>query len=162
MKKVILIVTAILVLGCNSDNEETVAVFEPVEIEPSLIGKQNLSIPTNNPQQQNTVISDEIIWINFKNQIDSYYQQFGINYTQQYFTETTIDFNNFIVIAVIDQFYTNGGYTIDITNITEFENEIVVTIENLNSTGNGSNVAIQPYHIVKIPKVNKPIFFNKI
>lgn len=164
MKKIILIVVSIiLVFSCDSDNEQTNAVFDPVEITAYLIGKKYFS-PSAGVSQQNSVINDEVAWTNLKNQIDSQYIEIGLGnyYTQNNFEETTIDFNNFIVIAVIDQFYTNGGYTIDITNITEFENEIVVTIENLNSTGNGSNVAIQPYHIVKIPKVNKPIFFNKI
>ncbi|MFT6748715.1 MAG: hypothetical protein ACI9XR_000217 [Flavobacterium sp.] len=161
MKKMILILVSIFILGCNSDDDETVAIFEPIEITPSLIGKRNLSIPTNYPQQQNTVISDEVAWTNLKNQIDAYYQQFGINYTQQYFTENNIDFNSFVVIAIFDKIYTNGGHSIDITNITEFETNIIVTIENL-QTGNQFSAASQPYHIVKIPKVNKPIVFNKI
>lgn len=56
--------------------------------------------------------------------------------------------------------YGNGGHTIDITNITEFETTIVVTVENL-QTGNTSGVFVtQPYHIVKIPKATKPIVFE--
>ena len=55
------------------------------------------------------------------------------------------------VIAIFDRVYGNGGNSIDITNITEFETNIIVTVENL-QTGNTSSVVTQPYHIVKIPK----------
>jgi hypothetical protein len=70
-----------------------------------------------------------------------------------------IDYANYTVIVVIDRIYGNGGHSIDITNITEFETNIIVTVENL-QTGNTFSVVTQPYHIVKIPKATKPIVFE--
>ena len=160
MKKIILIIVSVFFIGCNNEDEPNVIAFEPIIVSPNLIVKKNLN-GSEGLTEQNLVINNTNDWTNFKNQIDTYYQQFSINYSQQYFTETTIDFNSFIVIVVIDQIYGNGGHSIDITNITEFETNIVVTIENL-QTGNTSSVVTQPYHIVKIPKTSKPIVFNKI
>ncbi|MFA5619312.1 MAG: hypothetical protein WDA08_03300 [Weeksellaceae bacterium] len=69
-----------------------------------------------------------------------------------------IDFNNFQLIAVFYDGITSSGTTIDITNITENENEIVVTVENLH-IGTTTDVA-QPFEIVKIPKIDKPVVFE--
>lgn len=93
--------------------------------------------------------------------MDAPYVAIGLGnyYTENNFEETTIDFANFTVIAVFDQVHGNGGHSIDITNITEYENNIVVTVENL-QTGNTSSVGTQPYHIVKIPRNPKPIVFE--
>ena len=49
--------------------------------------------------------------------------------------------------------------TINISNITAFENSIVVTVENL-QTGNEQSVSTQPYLIVKISKTTKQIVFK--
>lgn len=161
MKKIILIALTVFIVSCsNSTEEQIVTPFEPVAIVPILISKKILNTGEG-VQQQTTIITNENDWTSFKNQIDNYYAQFGINFTQQFFTETTIDFNNFIGIAVIDQGYANGGHSIDITNITEFETNIVVTVEKL-QTGNQYSVATQPYHIVKIPITTKPIVFNML
>jgi hypothetical protein len=94
--------------------------------------------------------------------MDSQYLAIGLGnyFTENYFTETNIDFNNFMVIVVIDIGYSNVGHSIDITNIVEYETNIVVTLQNL-QTGNEQSVATQPYHIVKIPKTTKPIVFEK-
>lgn len=69
-----------------------------------------------------------------------------------------IDFNNFQLIAVFYDGITSSGTTIDITNITENENEIVVTVENLH-IGTTTDVA-QPFEIVKISKIDKPVVFE--
>ena len=160
MKNLFLLFVGFIIVSCENNNEPgpTTIPFVPVTITPSLVGKGNLN-GSEGVNQQNTIINNESDWNNLKNQIDLYYQLFGINYTEQYFAETTIDFTNYTVIAVFDQVYGNGGHSIDITNITEYENNIVVTVENL-LTGNANSVITQPYHIVKIPKTTKPIVFE--
>jgi hypothetical protein len=159
MKKIFLLLISIVIVSCTDNDDEPIVVpFVPVTITPILISKRNIN-PSVDLDQQNTVINIETDWTNLINHIESFHQPFGINYTDQYFTETTIDFNNFTVIAIFDQVYGNGGHSIDITNITEYENNIVVTVENL-LTGNGSSVGTQPYHIVKIPRNAKPIVFE--
>ena len=159
MKKIILILISIVIVSCNDNDDEPIVVpFVPVTITPILVGKGNLN-GSEGVSQQNIVINDNTNWNNLKNQIDLYYQPFGINYTEQYFEETTIDFDNFTIISVFDQVYGDGGHTIDITSIIEYETNIVVTIENI-QPGNGSSVIRQPYHIVKIPKATKSIVFE--
>jgi hypothetical protein len=164
MKNLFLLFISFIIVSCNNNDEPTPqpiptpVPFVPMTITSSLVGKNRLNGSEGVNQQEN-VINNETVWNNLKNQIDSYYSTFGINYTEQYFAETTINFNNFTVIAVFDQVYGTGGHSIDITNITEYENNIVVTVENL-QTGNASTVITQPYHIVKIPKATKPIVFE--
>jgi hypothetical protein len=159
MKKLFLLLFSLMVISCNDDDVEPVVTppFEPIIINYTLISKRN--IYPNVVNQQKTVINTSIEWNNLLTQIHNFYLPAGIDFTTQYFTETIIDFNNYTVIVVFDQSYSSGGHSIDITNITEFETNIIVTVENL-QTGNGSSVGTQPYHIVKIPKANKPIVFE--
>ena len=53
----------------------------------------------------------------------------------------------------------NGGHSIDITRVTEFEDKISVQIKNI-LQGDATLVITQPYHIVKIARSNKLIVFN--
>ncbi|MCL2132447.1 MAG: protease complex subunit PrcB family protein, partial [Lentimicrobiaceae bacterium] len=75
------------------------------------------------------------------------------------FVETTIDFTAYQVIVVIDEQRYSGGWTIDITDVTEYANSIVVTYTNL-MNGNLASVITRPFHIVKIPVSNKQIIFQ--
>ncbi|MFT7351595.1 MAG: hypothetical protein ACI9XR_001349 [Flavobacterium sp.] len=160
MKNLILLFVSCVLLGCSSDEtpELIETPFVPFNITPTLISKRNNIQPVG-ITQQNVIYNSESDWNALLNQIDSFYQPFGINFTQLHFTETNIDFAKFSVIAVFDKVYGSGGYSIDITNIVENENNITVTVANL-QTGNASSVITQPYHIVKIPKTSKPFVFN--
>lgn len=71
-----------------------------------------------------------------------------------------IDFNESVVLAVFDDIKSHGGYSIDITKVSEHEDRLVVEIERLNE-GGMLTVITQPYHIVKIPKSTKPIIFKE-
>jgi hypothetical protein len=160
MKNLFLLLVSFIFLSCNNTDEPTPIPFVPITISPALVGKGNLN-GSEGVNQQNIIINIETDWNNLKNQIDSQYIAIGEGnyYTENNFTETMVDFTNFTVITVFDQVYGNSGHSIDITNITEYENNIVVTVENL-QTGNASSVITQPYHIVKIPKATKPIVFE--
>lgn len=160
MKKIILLLVSILTISCNNNDEPTPALFIPITINSTLVGKYRLS-GSEGVMQQNIIINNNSDWVNLKNQIDSQFIAIGLgNYhTENNFEETTIDFTNFTVIAIFDQVYGNGGHSIDITNITEYETNLIVTVENL-QTGNTSSSYSQPYHIVKIPKTTKPIVFQ--
>jgi hypothetical protein len=160
MKKIILILVSFLTISCNNNDEPTPALFIPITINSTLVGKYRLS-GSEGVMQQNFIINNNSDWVNLKNQIDSQFIAIGLgNYhTENNFEETTIDFTNFTVIAIFDQVYGNGGHSIDITNITEYETNLIVTVENL-QTGNTSSSYSQPYHIVKIPKTTKPIVFQ--
>jgi hypothetical protein len=159
MRNLFLFLVSFSILGCNNDDEQIPTPY-PVTITSTLIGKGDLN-GSEGVLEQNTVINNEINWNNLKNQIDAQYIAIGLGnyYTGNNFEETTIDFDNFTVIAIFDQIYGNGGHSIDIADITENENNIIVTVENL-QTGNVLSVITQPYHIVKIPKTTKPIVFE--
>ena len=161
MKNLFLLLVSCIIVSCNNDEPEPTPPFVPVTIIPTIIAKRNDKGPTEGISNENFIINDNPNWTNIKNLMDAPYIAIGLGnyYTENNFTETTIDFTNFTGIAVFDQVYGGGGHSIDITNITEYENNIVVTVENL-LTGNGSSVVTQPYHIVKIPKTTKPIVFE--
>jgi hypothetical protein len=105
--------------------------------------------------KQFSVIKTEQEWKNLKTQLNS------VNNVTDNFTETDIDFLSFMIIFVIDEVKGNGGWTIDITDITKKSNEIVVTVSNLN-TGNASTVITQPFQCTKISASTKRIIFNDL
>jgi len=77
------------------------------------------------------------------------------------FTETDIDFTTHQVVAVIDFWRSSYGWYIDINTINELENEIMVKITSTeNEKEHILTVMTQPYHIVKIPKMEKPVVFD--
>lgn len=64
-----------------------------------------------------------------------------------------------MVIIVIDAVYPNGGHSVDIMTVDENPQNIEIDVEKL-LQGNVTTVVTQPYHIVKIPKIQKPVIFN--
>ncbi|MDQ8142569.1 protease complex subunit PrcB family protein [Chryseobacterium sp. CFS15] len=138
-------------ISCRNNHDD-----EPLEnknqINFQLIGKGNLT--GNYAAQQNTVITNATQWNNFLSQIDG-----QNNHPSAGFTETNIDFNQFMVIVVIDAVYPNGGHSVDIMTVDENPQNIEIDVEKL-LQGNVTTVVTQPYHIVKIPKILKPVIFN--
>jgi hypothetical protein len=106
----------------------------------------------NNPKA-NLVITDLAEWNKLLVKLDLN------NKPWQNSISTDIDFEKYTVIAVIDEVRNYGGFSIDITGITQTENRIVVKVERLNS-GGLATVITQPYHIVKIAKTNKEVVFE--
>jgi hypothetical protein len=147
MKTLILSLVLFLSLSCNNDDSS----FAPQTITPVLISKGSLS-GSENILPQNVVYYNITSWNTILNSID----QFRL----AQFTETTnVDFNNFQLIAVFDNVYPVPTYDVSISNITENENNIVVTVS---KTLNPSDATIvdQRFHIVKIPKSTKPVVFQ--
>jgi PrcB C-terminal len=110
-------------------------------------GQENIS-------KQNLVILDDNTWRNLQSKMNA------VNNVSDEFTETNIDFTKFTVIASFDEVKTSGGYSIDITKITEGESNIFVTVKNISNDGNATTVMTQPYDIAKIPKTYKSIIFE--
>jgi hypothetical protein len=148
-KITILIITIIIGLtSCNKNDDE----LNLVEF--TQIGQNNLyGNGEENITKQNLVISESNSWNELIGKMNT------VNYVSDEFTETDIDFANFIVIAVFDKIYGNGGHSIDIIKITENENKVIVTIENILG-GDATSIMTQPFHIVKIPKTDKLIIFE--
>lgn len=133
--------------SCTTENEIN-------EINFTSIGQSNLyGNGRETISKQNFTISNSSSWNELLTKMNS------VNNNSDGFTETNIDFENFMVIAVFDKIYGNGGHSIDIIKITEYERKIVVTIDNVQK-GGLTSVMTQPYHIVKISRTNKPIFFK--
>lgn len=100
--------------------------------------------------QSNMVINNTVDWENLITQMNSN------NNVSDNFSETDIDFDNYLIIAIFLEVKPNG-WEVQINNITENENSLVVsTIENQFD----SSVITQPFSIVKIRKTEKAIEFE--
>ena len=75
------------------------------------------------------------------------------------FTTTNIDFNSFMVLVCVDILKPTDTFNINIVNVIENQNNINVTVTNTGSIGFLLTVG-QPYHIVRIPKRDKPVVFD--
>lgn len=154
MKKYLLLLLCSILLiltSCRDNNDENIESKNQINFQ--LIGKGNLMGSSYAPPQ-NTAITNSTQWNNFLNQIDS-----SNNHPSSTFTETNIDFNQFMVILVVDSVYPNGGHSVDIMTIDENTQNIEVDVEKL-LQGDVTTVITQPYHIVKTPKILKPVIFN--
>lgn len=137
-------------LACSNSKDH----FTQQTINPILIGKGELyGNCFENLSQKRLVITNQNEWNDLILKLNS------INNVTNSFTETDIAFDTFQIIAVFDDVKQYGGYSIDITNITENEKNIIVTVQHL-LTGGINTVISQPYHIVKIPKSAKPLLFE--
>ena len=150
MRNLILLTVLILIMGCSNNSDSEPVESFPKTIIPVLIGKSSVSNPI--PLLQNVLISSQKDWNILLNSVNA------ANNVSINFTETNIDFSNFDVIAVFRNQYSNSSSTVDITKIVENQTNRVVTIQNL-INGISQDVA-QPFHIVKIPKSNKPVVFQ--
>ena len=153
MKTAILtLISFFMLLSCNRDdnNNHNDISFTPRDITPVLIGKGNLRQPGEIPLQQITINNNDS-WNTILNSVDEY--------SLEEFTETTINFNESQIIAVFDSVYGDRGHSITITSITENRSNIVVTIQK-SYTPAFLIEERQPFHIVKIPKSNKPVVFQ--
>jgi len=152
MKTKISILFIAIFIGLMTSCSETDEDINPLDFK--AIGQNNLfGNGREDIVQQNLIISDSNTWNELMTKMNS------VNNNSEGFTETNIDFANFMVIAVFDKVYGNGGHSIDITKITEIENKIIVTIDNV-LKGDETLVMTQPYHIVKIRKTDKSILFE--
>lgn len=153
MRKTLLIaILSMVMINCSSDdNNES---FTPQNIDFTTIGQGIISFymtieQQNSTEQQNTVITNQTDW----NQL------LGLLEGVVEISETDIDFDTFQVIASIDEERGHTGHWVEITEIIENENNITVTL----STGeydSGYTAICRPYHIVKIPKSDKPVVFE--
>lgn len=146
MKTTTLILSFFLIVSCNKDiNKDNEFQSSPItytEIRKSYSGYEEEIIP-----QSNLVITNQTDWQNLMTKMDT-----------SGFSETNIDFENYLVIAVFWPFETTCGNRFGIVNIIENENSISVSTEIYNYGSN--DVPCQPFHIVKIPKSDKTIVFE--
>jgi hypothetical protein len=146
MKQIILLFSILfLLIGCSSDDSEA------SEVEFSVIGQGNhYNWNFENPKA-NLVIKNNDQWTILKNHLTSY--------SIAQLNETNIDFNKYYVIAVVDEVRHSGGYSIDITKISQTDRSIIVKVEQLKK-GDFTSIITQPFHIVKIAKTGKKVVFK--
>jgi len=148
------IVVTALILAVSCDKQEPLINY-PIKIPSTEIGQGVLWGIIDNLSGKDIIITTEMEWDDLKAKLD------WRNNVTNGFSETNIDFVEYQIIAVFDIIHGNGGWSIDITDITEYPEEIVVTIEQL-MKGDATSVVTQPYHIVKIPRSTKSIRFQEV
>nr|WP_199000677.1 protease complex subunit PrcB family protein [Flavobacterium sp. ASV13] len=135
--------------SCNSDNNES----EPSNVKFSEVYYGDHFNGDYTTPKANLVIKSQTEWENLIAKMKIAAQPWQNSVTPP------IDFKKDQVIAVIDQIRNYGGYSIDITKITQTNNRIIVKVEQLNP-GGFATVITQPYHIVTMPKSNKKVVFE--
>jgi|SRR5690554_7807665 len=148
MKKIFLIaILSMTLINCSSDDNNDS--FIPQNIDFTTIGQGVKIVNLMTIEQQNTVITNLTDWNQF---IESFPEATETS-------ETDIDFNTFQVIVSIDEEKGHTGHWLEITEIIENESNITVTIV----TGEGDSgfeSICRPYHILKMPKSDKPVVFE--
>ncbi len=150
MKTLILILSILVVTSCGSDDDNQTAQSTPITF--TEIGKGSLyGNGSEGISQSNLVITNESDWQNLIDQMNSYN-----NNVSNLFSETNIDFQSYIVIAV---FLEVNGFLqyVEITNINEYDRNILVSKTQIDTA---LSTISQPFHIVKIPITEKPIEFE--
>jgi hypothetical protein len=157
MKKLFFYGLFLIFVSCSSDdNGNGEEIFEPQIIEPIEISKGYMTgSGMFLVDEQLTVIYTESQW---EELIESMIYYNSVN---DEFAQTPINFDDFQVFVVMEEVKYNGGWSIDITEIIEELDEIYVKVENL-LTGNATSMVMRPFHIVKIPKSDKPVVFERI
>lgn len=146
MKQIITLFSILfLVTSCSKDDPKK------SEVPLTQIGKGDDYNESYKNSKANLVIKDQTEWNNLLDNLPPN--------TVKNLTEKNIDFTKYQIIAAFDQVRNGGGYSIDITSVTENDSNIIIKIENL-SKGNWLAVITQPFHIIKIPKSGKNVVFK--
>ncbi|MGO3707762.1 MAG: protease complex subunit PrcB family protein [Mesonia hippocampi] len=160
MKKILIIAClSVGLMACSSDDANE---FEPTTLEINTIAHSEITYDglagagQEGILQENKVISTVLDWQGLIDDID--YLEGGNEPILTVLQNVSVDFQQEEILAVFDEVKTTGGYSIDIVNVVEHEKKVVVTIDRLKKGGDAT-VITQPFHIVKIPKLNKPVAF---
>ena len=99
------------------------------------------------------VINSQNEWIKFINNTSIF---FGVI--------PEIDFSNNTIIAVDLGVRNTGGYSIEITKVVETDSKVIVSVKESRPSHNAmvTQSFTQPYHVIKIRKITKPIVFKRI
>ncbi|MEN8857154.1 MAG: hypothetical protein ABF260_03720 [Flavobacteriaceae bacterium] len=146
MRKTILIFTLLLVgIGCSENNIED---EYTKEITFTTIGKGVLyGNGVEGIQESSLIILNQETWQNLINQMDTY------SIVSDNFTETTINFETHTIVVAFGEI-TSDNSEIEITSITQSKKGIAISFS-INESDIDDGEIIQPYHIVKIPTIEK-------
>ncbi len=138
-----------LLNSCTNDVDNFA--FQPTEISFTEIGKGALY---GNGQEG---IPESVLTISNNNEWQNLISQMNaVNNTSDSFTETDINFNEFMIIAIFLE-VKPSGLVVETENVVENENSI--TISTLETEG-ATAVMTQPFSIIKIPKTEKTILLE--
>ena len=148
--KAFIILLSLFLWSCEPmDNEPNLLNFEP-----SVIAKDNLyGAGAEGIEEQKIIITDERTWKSLMAQMNS------VNNVSDNFSETNIDFSQYVVIAVFDKVLTTGGHNLDL-HVNIYPESILVKVNTVGTGEIATTVMTQPFHIVKIPVSNLPIIFE--
>lgn len=145
---IILSAFCIFIFASCNDNDDDNTDFTPVEF--TKIGKGTLSgSGKENITKSNLVIKDETDWQNLLDKMNT------VNEVTPGFSETSIDFDQYQVIAVFLD-VKSSGWEVEINEINGNKDNILVSTK---ETEYASTVMSQPFSIVKLSKTNKEISF---
>lgn len=148
--EIVLFAFCIFIFSSCSDNENQD--FNSVEF--TKIGQGTLSgSGKENIIKSNLVITNKTDWQNLLDKMDT------VNEVTPGFSETSIDFEHYQIIAVFLDIKTSG-WDVEINEINGNKDVIVVSAK---ETEYVSTVMTQPFSIVKLSKTNKKIsFWNEL
>jgi hypothetical protein len=155
MKQLGLIILVIFLSNCGSnktamkEQEQTKEIKFITLAQASLHGNGREGIT-----EGNYVIKDLKSWEDLLNKMNS------INSESNKFENKKIDFNKEMVIAVFGRVLGSGGTKISVKKIIETPEHYRVISKYQTSGGLAIMVMNQPYHIVVVPKTDKPVIFE--
>lgn len=142
-----LVLLLLMIAGCGKEDVTSQNVEFITIAQGALYGNGAENIP-----KQNIVITSQKDFDNLVKAMNS------VNNTSSSFTEMTIDFSKFQVIAVFDEVKMYGKATTSIDKIIEKEQFIEIFVDT-SATGL-LPVMNQPYHIIKTKRTEKKIIFK--
>ncbi|QNM86973.1 protease complex subunit PrcB family protein [Polaribacter pectinis] len=148
MKTFITIIFTLLLVGCPNNGEGG---FTP-------ISKGNLfGAGEEGFKKENIIISSKEDWKVFLTKVDK------TNKVSKTF-ENAIDFNKEKVIVVIDKVRNTGGFSVEVTDVVNEEDQTIIKVKTTGPKPTDMVVTaiMQSYHIIKIKKTNKKIKFLEL
>jgi len=146
VKIVLILILFNFITSCS--NEETDTSISFTNISKNALGGNGLE----GISSSNLVIKTNTEWEDLISQVNTL-ENFSEN-----FSEISIDFNEYMLIAVFLEVKTYGS-EVEITQIIETTSELIVSAQ---ETENPviTNVITQPFHIVKVIKSDKSVVFE--
>lgn len=97
------------------------------------------------------VLKTEEEWQQFEAKMNS------VNQITGGFEEYERDFNNEILVAIVDKLRGSGGYEITCTEVSETPTKVIVWVKYSDPPEMAASVLTQPFHIIRIPTTSKPV-----
>ncbi|MCP1996536.1 hypothetical protein [Flavobacterium sp. HSC-61S13] len=153
MKKIIVFAGLFLVgVACGSDDNKIEKVFEPRQVEMETMAQGDYFGTSG--EREFRVIREQREWNDLLD--NSHVRSYISN--PLYFE---MDFTQFEIVVVSDIEKLPGGSSIDIVHIIENEKNVIVQVDGL-IKGTEALRKNQPFHIVRIPKLSKPVLFELV